>query len=247
MYKATNGKQNVLLTPSESTCFLCQIPTSGDQLLCDDCVDDLPQNQHACKSCALSLPAHTSEAYCASCLRDHYPITQSIIPFRYEFPINNLIKHLKYKEKIYFSGYFSDAILNEVSNHYHSLPDIVLSVPLHPLRFRQRGYNQGKLIAKPLSEALKIPFSENVCRRIINTQSQTGLDKKARIKNLRNAFVCDQKRLPKNTRHVVLVDDVVTSGITTMQLARALKAKGIERVDVWACARADLQNKLSSY
>jgi ComF family protein len=114
-------------------------------------------------------------------------------------------------------------------------------VPLHPARLRERGYNQALELARPLARAWDVPLAEALLARTRSTAAQANLDAKARRRNLRDAFefhgaVLDGKE--PAALHVVLVDDVMTTGTTLRECARVLKRAGFSRVDVWALARA---------
>jgi ComF family protein len=108
-------------------------------------------------------------------------------------------------------------------------------VPLHPNRYRQRGFNQSIEIARHVAKQLKIPLDLNSCVRIRDTDHQTGLSAKQRQSNLKQAFAVTK---PLVYQHVTIIDDVITTGSTAAALATTLKNQGVNRVDVWACARA---------
>jgi predicted amidophosphoribosyltransferase len=105
---------------------------------------------------------------------------------------------------------------------------------MHRTRLRQRGYNQALEVAREVSKALRVPVDYKCCRRTRNTVPQTSLQGKLRQKNLRGAFDV-RGELPG---HVAIVDDVVTTGATVRELARVMRWAGVERIEVWACARA---------
>jgi len=114
-------------------------------------------------------------------------------------------------------------------------PQAIVPVPLHPGRYRQRGFNQAIEIARTLSRRLDIPLDLHGCRRVRATAAQAKLSAEERRKNLRKAF---SVRMPDERRHVAILDDVITTGATARELAGALRRAGVARVDVWACARA---------
>lgn len=114
------------------------------------------------------------------------------------------------------------------------MPNLLLPVPLHRRRLKDRGYNQALEIARPLARYFQLDISSGLCRRTENTAAQSGLNRKAREKNLRHAFSLMED---VTGRHITLVDDVVTTGTTVAELARCLKRGGATRVDVWAVAR----------
>ncbi|MCW8908267.1 MAG: phosphoribosyltransferase family protein, partial [Sedimenticola sp.] len=114
------------------------------------------------------------------------------------------------------------------------LPERLLPVPLHPVRLRQRGYNQSLELARPLARRLGIALEQNSCHRVLDTRPQADLPRRQRLHNLQRAFRLSH---PPEARHIALVDDVVTTGSTVNELARLLLRAGVQRVDVWAVAR----------
>ena len=114
------------------------------------------------------------------------------------------------------------------------LPKLVIPVPLHPKRLKERGFNQSQLIGKSIAKTLNIPCSTKGVKRIVNTQAQSGLNSTERKRNIKNAFSVERS-LPD---HIAIVDDVVTTGMTVSELARQARKCGVKRIDVWCIARA---------
>jgi Predicted amidophosphoribosyltransferases len=115
------------------------------------------------------------------------------------------------------------------------LPEIIIPVPLHPQRFRERGFNQSIEIAKSLSRHLNIPIDTQSCIRKRNTLHQIDLPARQRQSNMKQAFKVKQ---PMKARHIAILDDVMTTGSTVNELAKVLKQSGVNRVDIWVCGRA---------
>ena len=116
-------------------------------------------------------------------------------------------------------------------------PDVLVPVPLHPRRARERGYNQALLLARRLERAWGVPVAADALRRAVVTQPQADLDAAARRRNVRNAFVVHRPELVAG-RHVVLVDDVLTTGATAGECAKSLARAGAATVGVLTVARA---------
>src|SRR5690606_29209375 len=114
-------------------------------------------------------------------------------------------------------------------------PQAVVPVPLHCARLRRRGYDQALELARPLAHALALPLQPRLLQRVRATAPQSELSAAARRRNLRDAFVVAADAAPP--AHVVLVDDVMTTGATLHAAARALRHAGVARVDAWVCAR----------
>jgi ComF family protein len=114
------------------------------------------------------------------------------------------------------------------------LPDLILPVPLHRRRTAQRGFNQAAEIARPLASALQVPLCLDGCRRVRDTSEQTRLDAAARLKNTRNAFRASEEMAAK---HIVVVDDVITTGSTVQSMVVALRDAGAREIQIWTVAR----------
>ena len=114
--------------------------------------------------------------------------------------------------------------------------DFIVPVPLHPLKKREREFNQAEILARRLSVATHIQSNDKILRRIVPTATQTVLSREKRATNMRGAFaVPDGLRL--DHKRIVIVDDIFTTGATTNACARALRAAGVADVCVWTVAR----------
>ena len=124
-------------------------------------------------------------------------------------------------------------------DHYRDdcWPEVILPVPLHNKRLRQRGYDQVLLLARALQRQLRgitLPLDSHLLQRVRHSPAQQQLDASARQKNVRRAFALRGSRVFK---HVAVLDDVVTTGATVSEITRLLKNSAVERVDVWSIAR----------
>lgn len=206
--------------------------------LCPACLHGLPWLRAACARCARPLPAPA--AACGLCLRRPPPQAGTVAAFLYEAPLDRLLPRLKFHQDLAagrslalaMAGRFAEAIADAPS------PEALVPLPLHRSRLRARGFDQTLELARPLARALDLPLRHDLLRRRRATAPQSRLDAAARRRNLRDAFVVDPpargRRLPA---HVVLFDDVMTTGATVQSAAQALLRAGVMRVDVWVCAR----------
>jgi ComF family protein len=222
-------------------CLVCREPGAAQRDLCRDCMGALPWNQSACGRCAIPLPAMASGhedadgggAVCGACLQRPPPLDAVHAAFVYAFPLDRLLPRFKFHRDLAAGRLLAQGM----ADAFRELPppDALVPVPLHRARLRTRGYDQALELAKPLAQTLGIPLHERALSRIRHTSAQSELDARGRRRNVRGAFAVDARAaLPA---HVVLVDDVMTTGATLHAAAVALRRAGVARVDAWVCAR----------
>jgi len=214
-------------------CLLCGHSGDSGRDLCAACAADLIRNRACCPRCALPLDAPAP--LCGECLQHVPPWTAAFVPFVYASPLDQLETRFKFGRSLAAGRVLSELWLDAARATPPALAQVLIPVPLHADRLRERGYNQALELAKPLSRALNIPLRTDVLARTRATAAQSELDADARHRNLRGAFAVNAVSLP---RHVALFDDVMTTGATLRECARTLVRAGVERVDVWALARA---------
>ena len=154
-------------------------------------------------------------------------------PVAYAFPIDAAIKALKFRRRLFYAPAFSELLCAAATGLPDDI-DAVLPVPLHWRRRWFRGFNQAEVIARPVAKCLGVPLLRKVHRKRA-TPFQSGLTARERAKNLRSAFVV-RGALP--FQHVLIVDDVITTGTTVRQLASVVKHAGVKKVSALALARA---------
>ena len=218
------------------TCVFCGTRTGElGEPLCRGCRDDLPWIGRACSACAapqaVELPAGV---HCARCQARPPPFAVTLAPLRYQFPVDAGLKALKFKRQLPYAIAFAGLLADHASRRLPADVDGLLPVPLHAGRLALRGFNQARELCRPLVKRLGLPLV-NVARRRRATHYQSGLTAAERRRNLRDAF---SARGVSPYRHLLIVDDVVTTGETTRQLARVLLEAGVQRVSVLAVARA---------
>lgn len=224
LYNCVRFTQSLIAQP----CVLCGARTRGG-LLCAPCEADLPRLPvERCPRCALPSPGGH---LCGACLKRPPAFDRAAAVFSYGFPLDALIRHCKYGGAQELADLFATALASHLADR--PLPDLIVPMPLHPARLRQRGFNQSLEIARRLGRRLDIPC-HHACHRQRDTPSQAGLDLKARRRNLRGAFVCDSSLVGKR---VALLDDVMTSGSSLDELAKTARRAGAEEVAAWVLAR----------
>jgi ComF family protein len=217
------------------SCAFCGLELSaGDRPVCDACHATLPWVEAACRRCGCPLSAASSVAgVCGHCQACPPPFTTLVAPLRYEFPVDAAIKALKFRRRLHYLPAFA-AILAGPAQDLAGDIEAMLPVPLHWRRQLLRGFNQATELCRLLTPVLPVPILQRV-QRARSTRYQSGLGASARRSNLRGAF---RLRGHVDASHVLIVDDVVTTGATVEQLAATLRAGGVERVSVLAIARA---------
>jgi ComF family protein len=215
-------------------CLLCGADGTDERDLCAGCDADLAINLPCCPRCA--LPLETPAPLCGECLKHEPPFAAAWAPFRYGHPLDLLEARFKFRGDLAAGRVLAELLAERAGRDAPACPDLIIPVPLHPDRLRERGYNQAIELARPLATALDVPLRHDLLLRRRSTSPQTGLDAKARRRNLRGAFaVAPDALLPL---HVVLFDDVMTTGATLREGAQVLRRAGAARVDIWALARA---------
>ena len=209
-----------------SQCDLCGNTTKQQTLICSTCLTDLPLfKQEIFQGDLLNWPAVNR-----SLPRIHFDHLFCLSP--YLTPFNHWLSQFKYQGRFELASLFAYLLAKQwQQSHSTSSVDLILSVPLHISKWQQRGYNQAHLIAKPFSQWLQLPYQDSALVRIKKNSSQVGQTGKQRRNNLANAFTLN-KPLTKKIKHVILIDDVLTTGSTASEISKLLKREGVEEVTV---------------
>lgn len=221
-------------------CVFCGDFTHAERDLCIGCEQELPWLTHACNRCALPLPTATPLGQqCGDCLQQSPPFQKTIALFQYQTPIDHLITGLKFQQKLIYAKLLSELLIQQIQKSYdaENLPELIIPMPLHHKRLQERGFNQAVEIARSVAKKLKIKMDLKSCRRVRATAAQTTLPAAQRKDNIKNAFYIGSKL---SAKHIAILDDVVTTGYTVTELARELHKSGVERIDVWCCARTNM-------
>lgn len=218
-----------------ATCVLCGAPGAGGRDLCAGCKAELPWNRESCIRCALpfegSVPPGT---LCGRCQKKAPPFERCITAFRYESAVPSMVVGAKFRGRLNLARLLGQCLAETVQERGLALPEVLVPVPLHPARLRERGYNQALELARVLGRELVLPVDAHGCIRIVSTPPQAGLDVRARRRNIRGAFVLTR---PPSQMRVAIVDDVMTTGSTVAELSRVFLKAGVAQVEVWAVAR----------
>lgn len=182
--------------------------------------------------------------FCSSCLRTirHRPQagTALISFFRYEGVVRKAIKTLKYRRVSDLAEEFVSLILpSELTLLPMNQAAVLVPIPLHPSRRRERGFNQAEVLGRELAAQLHIPVRTDILRRIRPTAPQAEIkNRKERLRNVKNVFSVNTDSLMHcHTNSFILFDDVATTGATIKNAARALRQSGVANVRAVTMAR----------
>ena len=231
-----------LIYPEE--CFICSSPVARRQDcgLCDDCwrkVLNLRIAGARCPSCGVPLPgfADGSENLCLECIRRPPPYSGARSFGYYSTEMRQVIHELKFEGRRPLAKLLAPLMAEVFYESWRRDDfDFITSVPLHPARRRERGFNQAELLSRALARIAGLPELRTL-RRAMATQTQVGLSDAQRLENVRNAFRCTNIGRVAGKR-ILLIDDVMTTGATVASAAGALINAGAEKVSVLTVARA---------
>ena len=215
-------------------CFLCGAECETTLALCRGCINDLPYNSIACPVCA--SPLLTTSRICPACSKEKkQPFNSCRTLFVYRFPINQVIKKIKYDNHLEAARCLGLLMATAFANTCADRPQCIIPVPLHASRLRQRGYNPALELARPIASKLDLAINTKTCIRTKPTRPQSQLTARQRKQNVRDAFaIVDWP----GYQHIVIFDDVMTTGATCRELARTFRKVGVATIEIWACARA---------
>ncbi|KGP63108.1 competence protein ComF [Legionella norrlandica] len=185
----------------------------------------------SCQYCAYPLP-DDAHLICGQCIKKRPNFDNAYVAYQFEEPLRGLLHQFKYHNGLYLASFLNQLLINAIPPNAPK-PECLIPVPMHPKRLKIRGFNQAAVLSKLLARQLKIPYDLYRCKKVINTATQVSLSGEERRKNLKNAFYTP----PLPYEHVMLVDDLLTTGSTANELAYTLKKAGVKRVDICCCAR----------
>lgn len=223
-----------LINPHCTICGEIRPFVSPQARLCTACREDLNWIAQPCLRCG--LPMHSLADECGECLTLQPCFQHSAIPWAYEFPVSGLVRAFKHQGRDNFGRLLAIVMVDYLREHYRQRPwpQALLPIPLHPRREQKRGFNQAAEIAALLARQLNLPLLDDLIVRTRDTDSQQGLNRQQRKRNLNRAFTAIQDT---GFRRVAIIDDVVTTGSTVDAVAEQLRLLGVRDIHVWAFAR----------
>lgn len=232
VFKLTASAFQVLLP---SSCALCRstIPKPLRGAFCAACnAQFFEQAAKRCAACALKL-SDRHAILCGACIQSPPAFDATIVACDYAAPADMLIKDLKFRARLPLADTFAQQLAQAMAKQLSTSPGLMVPVPLSDARLAERGFNQAAEIARSLARRTGIPLQLQLCARIRDTRPQAGLPVSERRVNMRGAFttLLDTAALTRlRGQHVLLVDDVMTTGHTLNELAACLKRQGAARV-----------------
>jgi ComF family protein len=209
-----------------STCWACgQLMPADVALVCGACCKRLAHDPHpTCPRCSSTIGPHSHVADgCPACRNESYAFDRVVRLGPYDGLLRDVILRMKKSSGEELAEAMGAFWAQQPADSLRALePDVVIPIPLHWLRRWRRGYNQSEVLARGLAAALRIPCHPSWLRRVHYTKSQTQMSATARRENVRGAFAarCGSEL---RDRTVLLVDDVLTTGATASEAARALR------------------------
>ena len=237
------------LLPSQ--CAVCR--TWPSEPVCRDCMTRFSGEQPRCKSCAVVLPAdlsmglRVSPTVCMDCIKQPPPLDAALAAFDYAYPWSGLISRYKFGGHTGWADFFATLLLkapgiNQALKNLQAA-DLILPVPLSRERLQTRGFNQAWELAHALAmqSGSHAKTDSTMLLRVKNTRPQTELLRQERLANVQGAFQVDPLRSAQlKGKHVLLVDDVMTSGASLFTASQALKAAGAAHVTGVVLAKTPL-------
>ncbi len=231
------GLLEIFLPP---VCPLCSKSLAGvaQQVFCADCRAGMsPLTSPCCPRCALPYPTDSgSDHLCEECLRHSPPFLWTVAAGIYDGELRRAIRRFKFEGALHLDHALAELLHESLRPRLDTfIPQLLVPVPLHPTRLRQRSFNQALLLARFLGRRCHITVAPHLLRRVRPTPPQLGLSVADRHSNLRQAFALSR---PLAGERVLLIDDVMTTGATARACAEVLRAGGATEVAVAVLGRA---------
>lgn len=216
-------------------CLLCRVPLASEVTdpLCLSCEASLPANPSPwCQGCGRSLAGLGMDVIrCAACRVTPGMVEEVRAACRYEGAGKACIVQLKYQRQLGLAAPMARRMVAVAITPPAMTADVLVPVPLHPVRQREREFNQSAVLANLLGEALGLPIRKEALLRHRPTALQAQLDAPARRRNVAGAFIVPDPALVRG-RAILLIDDVLTTGATGRACAAALRDAGAAQVSI---------------
>lgn len=216
-------------------CLVCGGAAPSVHQLCPTCADALPPApDNLCLRCGHPLPRPLES--CGACLGHPLLMDATYCAFPYQGVAGDLVRACKFRDRGHWAELMAALCWERLGSSLRwEAPDMVIPIPLHPLRLIARRYNQSALLAGALARFLQRPLVTNALKRIKMSPPQTSLRQRERLLNARGAFAAQTEGVAN--RAILLVDDVMTTGATLNAASEVLKRAGAKRVAAVCFAR----------
>lgn len=223
------------------TCLACEksLASSAAPLLCTGCLEKLSlPKEPFCTCCGKPFPkAAGGNHLCGTCLSKPFHFSQARTLFYYNKPFSDLIHSFKYQGSMAGLSTFAWLYQQQLENSYDEM-DLILPVPLHKTRLKERGFNQALILARTLLPDKRHKIMPHLLNRPLWTEPQTNFNGAARRKNLKQAFQIQDPE-PVRGKNILIIDDVFTTGTTVNECAKLLKRAKAKDIQVLTLARVE--------
>jgi len=224
-----------------SVCQLCNQAraSAAEGYVCPDCYKRVRfVREPLCERCGLPFEGSLTGLFeCSNCRDVELHFTSARSAVLAKDTVLEVIHRYKYNRALWFEPFLADLLIRAAREEVRKEDwDVIVPVPLHPTKKREREFNQAERLARHLGRALDIPVQTRWLRRTTATRTQTLLSRTQRAENVRRAFA-PTNGLKLNDERIVLIDDVLTTGATTNACAKVLRDAGAGQVCVWTVAR----------
>jgi ComF family protein len=223
-----------LRTLLPTQCAVCR--GWAHERICADCRQRHAAPRPRCHICAIAVP--DTATLCGACLHQPPPFARSLAAVEYAFPWSGLVAAFKFRAALDLAPALAALLADAARAAPPVRPTLLLPVPLAVERLAERGMNQAWELARRVGADLGIPAHSDLLCRLIDTPHLADLPREQRAARIRGAFGIRPGQAQRlRGQCVALVDDVMTSGATAAEGARALLAAGATQVQVWVLAR----------
>jgi competence protein ComFC len=225
-----------------SFCELCSslLEFPQERVICHSCWKSIRTSYHSyCLCCGRFFEASGKPHLCQACLEKRPPFSHHRSGGKYKGELKDIILLYKYRHFQVLGKDLAHLVYRALGKEEEIWwkVDVIIPVPLHPKRKKERGFNQAQIIAKELARIKGIELGDKLLLKVKNVPPQTSLRVEERAKNVSGAFLVTQKEKIKK-KVVLLVDDVYTTGSTIRECSFALRKAGVKEVKALTVAQA---------
>lgn len=224
-----------------AVCQICreERATKDESYICTSCRKKVRVIEPPfCSKCGTPFEGDIGGMFeCSECKEVELKFDSARAAVRVNAFMLDVVHKYKYARWMWFEKFLGEllvqAAIPELSKERW---DMIVPVPLHSLKKREREFNQADRLAKYLSSALHVPMNTKILKRVAPTQSQTRLTRQERTENVKKAFAL-REPLDLKGMNIILIDDILTTGATTSACAGILRKAGAAKIQVWTVAR----------